>query len=95
MKKSGEEGKQNVYLIIFFLKPTRPYTASLQKRDGIVSCFLCVSYTLRDVYKWRQETIKNVGVKCRYNFLVSYKMHVFFAVISKIVIFFGFLCTHL
>jgi hypothetical protein len=41
------------------------------------------------VYKWKQETIKNVGVKC-YNFLVSYKLRVFFAVASKVVLFFGF-----
>jgi len=47
------------------------------------------------VYKWKQETIKNFGVKCCYNFLVSYKMHVFFAVAFKVVIFFGFPCTYL
>jgi len=42
MKKDGEEGKQNVYLIILFLKANSTYTASLQKRDGTVSWCLCV-----------------------------------------------------
>lgn len=90
MKKRGEEGKQNIYLMIPFLKANPTARCLLAKTRWNCSLLSARIFTLPKMCKWKQKTIRNVGVGFCYNFLVFCEMLIFFAATSKVVIFLVF-----